>query len=346
LRAAAAGGSVVVSVGYTSAMARRGGIDLGGTKVQAAIVDDDGQVRGESRHPTPTTGGPQAVADTCAAALREAADASGVKTRHLEAVGVGSPGVIDVEAGSVTSARNLPDWEGTFPLGESLSGALGTPVVIGNDVDVATLAEFELGAGKPYDSLLGVFWGTGVGGGLILEGRRWAGRGAAGEIGHMVVQQSGGARCSCGRLGCMEAYAGRGALEAIARRRAGNGEPTILFDIMEERGRTRLTSGVWNRALKHDDQLAQELIDQAVEALGTAIGSAVNLIDPEAVIIGGGLGLKLGQPYVDRIVEAMMPHVFADERPPAVHLASLGDLGGAIGAALLAREAATSAPRA
>src|SRR3954451_10902383 len=118
-------------------MASRGGIDLGGTKVQAAIVDDDGQVQGESRHPTPTAGGPQAVSDTCAAALREAAEAAGVKTRHLEAVGVGSPGVIDADAGSVTSARNLPDWEGTFPLGESLSGALGTPVVIGNDVDVA-----------------------------------------------------------------------------------------------------------------------------------------------------------------------------------------------------------------
>jgi glucokinase len=327
-------------------MALRGGIDLGGTKVQAAIVDDDGQAQGQARLATPTTGGPQAVADACVAALREAAGAAGVKTRHLEGVGVGSPGVIDADTGSVTSARNLPDWEGTFPLGDTLSTALGAPVAIGNDVDVATLAEFELGAGKPYDSLLGVFWGTGVGGGLILDGKRWAGRGAAAEIGHMVVQQSGGARCPCGRSGCMEAYAGRGALEAIARRRAGNGEPTILFDVMEERGRTRLTSGVWNRALKQGDHLAQELMDQAVEALGTGIGSAVNLIDPEAVIIGGGLGLKLGQPYVDRIVEAMMPHVFADERPPAVHLAALGDLGGAIGATLLAREAATSAPRA
>jgi glucokinase len=320
-------------------MASRGGIDLGGTKIQAAVIDDEGEVLGESRGPTPTEGGPQAVADACAAVLRESADAAGIRTKDLEAIGVGSPGVIDVEAGSVTSARNLPDWEGTFPLGPVLAEALGAPVAIGNDVDVATLAEFELGAGKPYDSLLGVFWGTGVGGGLILDGRRWSGRGAAAEIGHMVVQQEGGARCPCGRSGCMEAYAGRGALEAIARRRAGNGEPTVLFEIMEERDRTRLTSGVWNRALKQGDRLAEELIGDAIEALGTAVGSAVNLIDPEAVIIGGGLGLKLGQPYVDRIVTAMMPHVFADERPPAVHLAALGDLGGAIGAALLAREA-------
>jgi glucokinase len=324
----------------------RGGIDLGGTKIQAAIVDDDGQIAGEARHPTPTSGGPEAVADACAAVLREAAGAAAVRTRQLEAAGVGSPGVIDVGAGTVTSARNLPDWEGSFPLGSVLAHALGTPVVLGNDVDVATMAEFELGAGRPYDSVLGVFWGTGVGGGIVLDGRHWGGRGAAAEIGHVVVQQDGGLRCPCGRYGCMEAYAGRGALEAIARRRAGNGEPTALFEIMEERGRTRLTSGVWNRALRQGDRLAHELIDDAVEALATAIGSAVNLLDPDAVIVGGGLGLKLGQPYVDRIVDAMLPHVFADERPPAVHLAALGDLGGAVGAALLARDVATSAPRA
>jgi glucokinase len=327
-------------------MALRGGIDLGGTKIQVAIIDDDGEVHGQARLPTPASGGPQDVADACVEALEEACRDAQVKTGDLEAVGIGSPGVIDVEANTVTSARNLPDWEGTFPLGQFVAERAGAPVRLGNDVDVATMAEFELGAGRDYDSLLGVFWGTGVGGGIVLEGKLWSGRGAAAEIGHMVVQQENGLQCPCGRWGCMEAYAGRGALEAIARRRAGNGEETVLFEIMEERNRTRLTSGVWNRALKVEDKLAVELIDNAIEAIGTAVGSAVNLIDPEAVIIGGGLGLKLGQPYVDKIVDAMMPHVFADERPPAVHLASLGDLGGAIGAALVARSAATSGLRA
>ena len=327
-------------------MSLRGGIDLGGTKIQAVVIDDDGDVKGEARLPTPTAGGPEAVADAVGDAIDEATGAAGVPARDLEAIGIGSPGVIDVEANTVTSARNLPDWEGTFSLGGVVSDRARVPVRLGNDVDVATMAEFELGAGRDYESLLGVFWGTGVGGGIVLDGRLWSGRGAAAEIGHMVVQQHGGARCPCGRFGCMEAYAGRGALEAVARRRAGNGEPTVLFEIMEERGRTRLTSGVWNRALRAEDKLATELIATAIDALGTAIGSAVNLVDPDAVIIGGGLGLKLGEPYVERIVEAMMPHVFADERPPAVHLAALGDLGGAIGAALLARDAVTSGPRA
>jgi glucokinase len=132
-------------------------------------------------------------------------------------------------------------------------------------------------------------------------------------------------------------------MEARARRRSDDGEKTVLFKIMEERGRPRLTSGVWSRALDRGDQLAHEIVDRAVTALGAGVASAVNLLDVEAVIIGGGLGVRLGQPYVDRITEAMMPHLFADENPPAIELAALGDLGGAIGASLLVGPRATSA---
>jgi glucokinase len=133
----------------------------------------------------------------------------------------------------------------------------------------------------------------------------------------------------------MEAYAGRASMEARARRHVDRGEKTNLFKIMEERGRTRLTSGVWYRALDKGDEMAKELMDRAVAALGAGIASAQNLLDVEAVIIGGGLGLRMGEPYVERIREAMMPHLFNDARPPAVLLAALGDLGGAIGASLL-----------
>jgi glucokinase len=187
-----------------------------------------------------------------------------------------------------------------------------------------------------------VFWGTGVGGGIVLDGKRWRGRGAGGEIGHMVVRLNG-RRCPCGRRGCMEAYAGRGAMEAQARKRHADGEHTELFKIMEKRGRERLTSAVWARALEREDKLATELIDEAVEALGAAIGSAINLLDVEAVIIGGGLGVRFGAPMAERIAAAMLPHLFNDARPPDVHLAALGDLGGAIGAALLARSAGNEA---
>ena len=203
-------------------------------------------------------------------------------------------------------------------------------------MQVATDAELKLGAGRLYSSLLGVFWGTGVGGGLILDGKPWTGRGGAGEIGHMVVEIDG-ARCTCGRRGCMEAYAGRAAMEAHARRlHEEKGRKTDLFKLMHERERERLTSGIWSRALEHHDKLATEIVDRAVRALGAGIASAVNLLDVEGVIIGGGLGIRLGHPYAKRIAEAMQPHLFADSRPPHVHVAALGDLGGAIGAALLA----------
>jgi glucokinase len=316
-------------------MSTFGGIDLGGTKIQAAIVDDVQNVLGSARRSTPTTGGPADVAAELETALRDAAKAADVEPAALAGVGVGSPGTID--AGNVRSARNLPGWEGTFPLASTLGGALGCRVVVGNDVQVATDAEFKLGAGRLYSSLLGVCWGTGVGGGLILDGKPWTGRGGAGEIGHVVVEIDG-ARCTCGRRGCMEAYAGRAAMEEYVRRlHEEKGRKTELFKLMDEHDRTRLTSGIWARALDHGDRLAIRVLDRAVRALGAGIASVVNVLDVEGVIIGGGLGVRLGHPYAKRIAEAMQPHLFADSRPPHVHVAALGDLGGAIGAALLVR---------
>ena len=319
------------------AMPLYGGIDLGGTKIQAVIVDDDHKVLGSARHPTPASGGPQDVVAAMALALRDAAAAAEIEPARLDGIGVGSPGTI--EDGDVTSARNLPGWEGTFPLAATLRDALGVggiSIRVGNDVQVATDAELRLGAGRLYSSLLGVFWGTGVGGGLILDGKPWIGRGGAGEIGHMVVEIDG-ALCTCGRHGCMEAYAGRAAMEIHARKlHEEKGRKTDLFKLMGERERERLTSGIWSRALERHDKLATEIVDRAVRALGAGIASAVNLLDVEGVIVGGGLGVRLGHPYAKRIAEAMQPHLFADSRPPHVHVAALGDLGGAIGAALLA----------
>jgi len=320
-------------------MALRGGIDLGGTKIQAIVADDDHQVVGEARRPTPTTGGPADVIAALADAQREAAAAAGVKTADLAGVGLGSPGDVDADAGTIAQAGNLPDWQAAVPVAKLLGEELGARVAIGNDVSVATKAEFDLGAGKAYRSVLGVFWGTGVGGGLILDGQEWNGRGAAGEIGHMVVKE-GGAQCPCGRLGCMEAYAGRKAMELEARRRRDDGEHTHLFKFMEEKGRDRLTSSIWAKALEHHDKMAGHLIDRAYRALGTGVASAINLLDVEAVILGGGLGVRFGEGAAQRLATEMQPHLFNDDRPPVVAVASLGDFGGALGAAMLVDEAA------
>jgi glucokinase len=311
----------------------RGGIDLGGTKIQAAVVGPRGKVHGEARLPTPTSGGPADVVREMAAALTESVRQARVEPSELSGVGVGAPGDAGAE-GVVSSASNLPGWSGSYPLADELSAILGAPVRVGGDVQVAVEAEFRLGAGRPYRSILGVFWGTGVGGGVILGGKPWIGRGNAGEIGHTVIER-GGARCACGRRGCLEAYAGRGPMEAKARREHESGTKTRLFKIMKERGHDRLKSSVWQQAVEEEDKLATHLIDRAVKALGTGIASAVNLLDVEAVILGGGLGVRFGEPYLRRIEKEAAKHLFVDDRPPAMHVAALGDLGGAIGASLL-----------
>jgi glucokinase len=316
-------------------MITRAGVDLGGTKIQTVIIDDGHAVIGQTRVPTPKDGGPQGVADAIVATIRDTCGQAGIEPSTLIGIGVGSPGSIDQANGTVTQAPNVtPDWTGSFPLAAAIGGALGDAAVrLGNDVNVGTEAEFHLGAGRGFDTLLGVFWGTGVGGGIILHGQAWSGRGAAGEIGHVVVKM-GGATCTCGRIGCLEAYAGRKAMELHARELHEKGRNTKLFKIMEKAGRENLSSGVWQKALEREDELAIELIDRAIGALAAGIASTVNLLDVEAVVIGGGLGTRLGEPYVAKIRERMLPHLFVDEHPPAVRLAALGDLGGAIGAAL------------
>jgi glucokinase len=316
-----------------------GGLDLGGTKIQAVVLDEQGNVLSQARRVTPQKGGPPAIIEELYVTLQEATRLLKLEPSELTGVGVGAPGAVDPAAGVLLQAGNLPGWDGPHPLAESLSKKAKVPVFLGNDVQVAVAAEARLGAGRPYRSLLGVWWGTGVGGGIYLDGRRWTGRGAAGEIGHIVVQR-GGSRCSCGRRGCMEAYAGRAAMERRARKAVGRGQKTKLFELMETHGKDRLTSGVWLRALKQEDGLAERLIARAIRMLGAGIASAVNLLDVEAVIIGGGLGTRLGQPYVERISEAMHPHLFVPQRPPDVRLSGLGELSGAIGAALLAEPTA------
>jgi glucokinase len=312
------------------------GVDLGGTKVQGVVVGDDGARLGEARGKTPAGDGAAAVVAEIAKVVKAAARDAKVAPHKLAGIGIGSPGRVDAATGELFGAANVFGAVGRVPLGAMVADAVGVErVVVDNDVVVATLAEHRLGAGRGFDDLLTVFAGSGVGGALVLGGRLRAGaHGAAGEIGHVVVVD-GGELCPCGRRGCMEAYAGRVALERAARAAAAAGRPTELLAIQERRGRPRMTSGVWKAALDAGDPLAHELIDRAIEALGAAIASAVNLVDVQAVLIGGGLGDKLGEPFVRRVETAMVPHLFLPPSEVVVRLGELGDYAGALGAALL-----------
>lgn len=313
------------------------GVDLGGTNIQALVLEDD-DVLGSAKMKTPVQGDKTLVLDVVAAAVHAALGEADRGIEDVAAVGIGTPGI--VIDGTVGGASNVPDWYDRFELGELASNRLGVPVRVANDVTAAAVGEHHSGAGAGTENLLVVFVGTGVGAGLILNGQPYEGSvGGAGEFGHTVVVR-GGAVCPCGRRGCVEAYAGRRAMALAAERAVAAGRHTILFDVQEELGKNRPTSGVFKTAVDRGDELAADLIDGAIDALGAGIASAVNLLDVDAVVVGGGLADKLGASFLFRLDAAMRPHLFL--QPPRVRLltAELGDLSGALGAALLARDVA------
>ncbi len=306
------------------------GVDLGGTKIYAVVLDGD-KVVAEGKRKTPTQGGPLAVVDAMAAVVTELGG-----TENVAGVGVGAPGVVDPADGTVRSAPNLPGWMEPFGMSAALSEGLGgVPVAVDNDVNVGTLAEHRMGAGRGADNVLGVFVGTGVGAGLVLGGELRRGpSGAAGEIGHTIVRR-GGRTCGCGGRGHLEAYAGRAVMERRARELEAKGRDTVLVELSRAR---RMTSGVFQRALAAGDPIAVELIDDAVAALGAAIASAVALLDLPLVVIGGGLADRLGPAFVSRVDQATKAELFPKNPALRVVPGELGDQGGAIGAALMAEE--------
>ena len=303
------------------------GIDLGGTKI-LGVRFAGGHVKDDAKLETPS-GGPEAVA----AALAECVEKLG-GTKDIDAIGIGVPGVVDAEGSVVRRAPNLAGFDGDVALRALVVEATGVKhVILENDVNAGTFAEHKVGAARDVDDVLGVFVGTGVGGGLVLHGHLVRGAtGAAGEIGHMVVRE-GGRMCGCGLSGHVEAYAGRAAIEREARRRHAEGEPTKLIELA---GEERMKSSVIAKALDAGDAMTLELLDEAIDALGAGIASVVNLLDLELVVVGGGVADKLGARFVGRIEQATRARLFVPTSPVRVVPAVLGDLAGATGAALIA----------
>jgi len=303
------------------------GIDLGGTKIYGVRLEGD-TVAAEGKAKTPTQGGPLGVVDAIAKVVSELG--AGPK----DTIGVGAPGVIDVERGVVRAAPNLPGWIEPFALGPALAETLGVDrVLVDNDVNVGAVAEHRMGAGRDTDEMLGIFVGTGVGGGLILDGQlRRGASGLAGEIGHVVVVPNG-RTCSCGGRGHLEAYAGRAGMERRARELDAATHDTVLVELAKAK---RMTSSVWAKALAAGDQVAIDLIDEAVGALGRAIAGVILTLDLQLVVVGGGLADRLGPTFVGRVEQAARSELFAGASPLRVVAAELGDRAGAVGAALLA----------
>lgn len=310
------------------------GVDLGGTSFIAVIADKKGKVLGKSDCVTTPHAPPEETITAIAQHVRLAADDAGVKMSKVRAVGVGAAGAVDPKKGTVVRAPNL-GWT-DVPLAKMLGKQLDSDVVVGNDVQVAIIGEHAYGAAKGTRRAVGIWVGTGIGGGLIVDGEIDRGfRGAAGEIGHMLVKEDG-PECGCGRRGCVEALASRTAMERDVR---AAGEASVVPKIMQERGKDRMTSSVIERALEADDAVMKDVLSRAQHYLGLLAGNIVNMFDPEMIVVGGGVAQRLGPTFVEPIELVARTRFLRPDPDHAVRIdyARLGDYSGALGACAVAR---------
>jgi glucokinase len=319
------------------------GIDLGGTKTLAAVVDiTTGEVIASERKRTRAEKGQdivsQRIKDFSAAALETAKLPSDTS---IVAVGVGAAGQIDRKAGVVVDAPNLGVKD--MPLREILGKQFGKPVAVGNDVEVAALGEYLYGSGRGYSTFVCIFVGTGIGSGIVQNGRMYTGlTGTAGEVGHMTIQ-AGGRLCPCGSRGCLEAYASRTAITKAIMAEIHHGRNSVLAEDAElqlREGETIIRSGLLAQALSRGDELVTEIITEAADYLGYGLASVMNFYNPECVILGGGVIEAIDLLFERAVHRARVTALAEPARKTKILRAKLGDFSGVVGAACLGAEAA------
>ena len=313
------------------------GIDLGGTKVLAALIDRDGRIIARARAKTRAWRDKEEVFDTIALVGHRAIEKSGIDEDHLAAVGIGAPGPIDFDTGSIIETANLRFKN--FPLGPRVAEEFGRPTIVENDVNAAMYGESKAGAALGAKDVLGVFVGTGIGGGLILNGALYRGFSkGAGEIGHIIVE-AGGPRCGCGNRGCLEALASRTAITRDIRKAIKRGyRGAVSKKLVTETD--QLSGKDLKAAYESDDELVKRIIHRAAKLIGVGIGSQLNLLGLEMVVLGGGVVEAFGDVFVDRIDRVARDIAFEiNSKNVKITRAALGDDAGVIGSALLAREA-------
>lgn len=312
-----------------------GGIDLGGTKILSLVASTKGETLGQNRRPTRAERGPQKVIAGMVDSLRAAARKAGLDVGGLAGVGVVSPGPLDYASGVIGELPNLPGWRG-MPLADEMRAALGVPVFVDNDATAAALGEHTFGAGRGYRHVIYVTVSTGIGGGIIIDGRVYRGAsGAAGEVGHQVVEE-GGPQCSCGRHGCLEELASGTAIAHRAEELIARGEGKGIARMLEDD--ETLSARTVHRAARAGDPEARRIIEEAGHYLGVGLANLVNIFNPELIIIGGGL-TNIGRMLLDPARRVVRRDPFPEPRRDVrIVRAALGDRVGALGAVALAME--------
>ena len=312
------------------------GVDIGGTNIKAGVVDEAGRIIGESDCPTGADRPQDVVLQDILEAAKGAVAASGVDTKELRGVGVGTPGAVDSETGTVLYNYNL-GWR-DFDIGPKMSAALGLPARLENDANAAALGEAVAGSAKGATSAMIITLGTGVGSGFVIDGKIWTGwNSAAGEFGHMVIAY-GGRPCTCGRRGCFEAYASATGLinmtkEAIEAH--PNGE---LAELARREG--TVSGHTAFDAAEAGDPVAAHVIDEYTDYLACGIANLINGLQPEVISIGGGIG-KQGERLLVPLRRKVEADTFGEkregQRQTRLVSCTLGYKAGLIGAAMAAR---------
>jgi glucokinase len=312
------------------------GLDLGGTKISAAVLDGSGNVISRAREKTEAQLGAEAVLERIVQTGANALHGAGISAEQLYAVGIGSPGPLDWLTGVIIESAHLNFDH--FPLGPRLAEEFGRPVFVDNDVNAGTYGEFKKGAARGADYVLGMFVGTGIGGGIVIHGKLHHGFSKnAGEVGHMVVR-AGGPRCNCGARGCLETLASRTGIVRQLRKEVKDGRKTSLTKHHGKRLED-VSSGALKQAYQQEDELVQKTIKRAAKYIGIGIGSLVNVLGPEVVVLGGGVIEALGDEMLP-IIGKSAARVAFEYSMQGVRIvrAELGDDAGVIGAAIIASE--------
>jgi glucokinase len=312
------------------------GVDVGGTNLSAAAVDvASGDVLGRHRVPTLAHEGHDAVMVRIAGLIPRAIADANLQPMDVGGVGIGVPGVLDLERGTTLFLPNLPGQWRDVPLKATIEDTVGLPVSLLNDVRSFTLGEKTFGAGRDVDTMVGIAIGTGIGGGLVIDGKLHLGlEGTAGEVGHHVIDPHG-PRCGCGSRGCLEAFASGAAITAMALKAISQGRTTRIAELVSY-DLNAVTPEVISRAALDGDPIAQEIYQRAGFYIGIGVANLITIISPEMVVIGGGVA-RAGDLLFDpirRVVHERV-HVTPVERVRIVP-AELGTDAGLIGAAVWA----------
>ncbi len=310
------------------------GIDLGGTKISTALVSDAGEIIAHDYRETLAKEGLEAVIGRMLEGARQVMAQAGVEPSQVAAVGVGAPGPLDIEAGVAVAPPNLPGWD-RVPLKQLIEDRLGITTFLENDANAAALGEHRFGAGQGVEHMIYVTVSTGIGGGLILDGRLYHGAdGMAGEIGHMTLVPYG-PLCGCGNRGCLESLASGTAIARQARERVARGVPTLMTGLAEG-DPERITAKLVAEAASRGDVEAREILAEAMGYLGIGMANLVNLFNPQLIVIGGGL-TNIGEALFGPVRRAIDRHAFRAQAETArVVQAALGGNVGVLGAAAVA----------